>query len=211
MRHKEQVNMSNKINPLSIYEKSDTEKVIDESKYYSQNRMMADSQLQNIKNMRKMDGMSGSTSQSAYPSAMLRQDVMLNGKYPMTQAFGNRNPIEKFSGGINYGVDFATPLNTPVALPTGNWQVVEASGNGSMNRGYGNSVLAQNMETGERIRFSHLNRLNANPGQKLQGNSVVGYTGSTGNSTGPHIDIEYYKKGGKIANILESSYARELF
>lgn len=199
------------MDPLSIYERTATEDVIEQAGNAMNNRLLGARRLAMARRQPSQPQMQFDT-QSYSPSAMLRQDAMLNGKYPLTQAFGNWNPeIEKYSGGVNYGADFATPRGTPIALPSGTWRVVEASGNGAFNRGYGNSILAMNQETGEKIRFSHLNRLNVGNGQNLQGGSVVGYSGSTGNSTGPHIDIEYYTKAGKPADILKSSYARELF
>lgn len=148
------------------------------------------------------------------------QDGVLPGKFTVTQGFGNRNDsVEVFSGGVNYGVDFATPKNTPVAAPSGKWIVVDANnkskregfiGNND-NLGYGNSVLLQNAETGERIRFSHLNQAVASPGEVVFGGEMVARTGNTGNSTGAHLDVEYYDGNGQIRNILGSSYASELF
>jgi murein DD-endopeptidase MepM/ murein hydrolase activator NlpD len=134
--------------------------------------------------------------------------------FPVTQPFGARNPIERFSNGINYGTDFATPVNTPLKAPQGRWKVVDSFagetspgyvGNGT-NRGYGNSVLLQNTQTGEQIRFSHLNKNFAQRGAEIQGGQLVGLTGQSGNVTGPHLDVEYYNRGGNISNVLTSPY-----
>lgn len=141
------------------------------------------------------------------------QKGILPGKYAVTQKFGNYNP--GLYAGINKsmrntGVDFGVPTGVPTALPSGRWQILQAAGNG-WNDGYGGSVLAQNEETGEKLRFSHLSALNAIPGQRLLGGSIIGRVGATGNATGSHLDLEYYDPKGKVADILSSAYANELF
>lgn len=148
------------------------------------------------------------------------QRGILSGGGTVTQQFGNRNPIEKYSKGINYGTDIAVPIGTKVALPPGQWKVVEAfnkataSGanntQGGINNGYGNSILVQNPQTGEKLRFSHLSNVGVQPGQTINGGLVVGKTGATGNVTGAHLDLEYYNNQGKLANVLTSPYARYL-
>lgn len=134
---------------------------------------------------------------------------LLSQKGPITQKFGNYNPkIEKYSGGVNYGVDIGVPEGTDVTLPPGEWQVVEASRNGNFNRGYGNSVLVKNTKTNEKLRFSHLSRVaSLSPDQKLSGGATFAKTGATGNVTGAHLDLEYYDKLNRVQDFLKSSYA----
>lgn len=136
----------------------------------------------------------------------------------VTKGFGEKNPADIYSGGINYGTDFATPKGTPVNLPKGNWQVVDAFSGATaegpnnrqrgINKGYGNSVLVQNLDTGEKLRFSHLSKVNVQKGQKLMG-GLIGNTGATGNvagKTGQHLDLEYYDASGKKADVMKSGY-----
>lgn len=139
------------------------------------------------------------------------------GSFPVTQRFGNRNSIERFSGGINYGVDIGTPEGTPAQLPPGRWRIDEAHGQergrgyigNSANRGYGNSVLATNLDTGERLRLSHLSEVGVRPGQIFEG-GVIGRTGATGNVTGAHLDVEYMNALGQLVDVLQSQYAKYL-
>ena len=153
------------------------------------------------------------------------QNSLLNGQAVVTQEFGNRSGVEKYSGGINYGTDFAVPRGTKVAAPPGEWEVVEAfngakvegprNKQGGINRGYGNSVLIQNKQTGEKMRMSHLRvgGVNVKPGQVVKGGTVLGETGASGNTagrTGQHLDLEYYDSKGKIANVRTSPYRRFL-
>lgn len=147
-----------------------------------------------------------------------QQGNVMGLKTGITQSFGNRNPIEVFSGGVNTGTDFGTGVGTKLALPPGQWKAIEAYGDdqdtgyigNKSNRGYGNSVLFQNMETGEKLRFSHLSKLGIGQDEVVEGGNVFGETGATGNVTGPHLDLEYYDKGGTLADVMRSLYASYL-
>ena len=146
------------------------------------------------------------------------QGSILGGSGGITQRFGNRNNIEVFSNGINTGTDFGTAVGTPIALPPGRWNVLssfrDAAGKGYIgnktNSGYGNSILVQNAETGEKLRFSHLSDVGVDQGDEIDGGYVIGRTGDSGNVTGPHLDLEYYDKLGRIADVMQSMFARYL-
>ena len=143
------------------------------------------------------------------------QDKVLSKAGVITQRFGNKNPIEKYSGGVNYGTDIGVPVGTKVSVPPGQWKVVEAfsgaqPGKGSANRGYGNSVLVQNQETGEMLRFSHLSEVGVKPGEIVSSNKIVAKTGITGNTTGPHLDLEMYDRSGRLVDILNTPYSSYL-
>lgn len=137
---------------------------------------------------------------------------------PITQAFGNVNPgVEVFNkSGTNTGTDFGVKEGTPVVLPSGRWRVVssfnQARGPGHIgdntNSGYGNSILVQNMDTGEKLRYSHLSQVGVRPGD-LVGGQVIGLSGRTGNVTGPHLDLEYYDAKGKLGDPLKSPYMQQ--
>lgn len=143
---------------------------------------------------------------------------MIPNAVPVTQPFGNiNNSVEVMSGGVNNGADFGTSVGTPLSLPHGQWQVVEAYGKDtnpghigdSTNSGYGNSVLVQNLKTGETLRMSHLSHVEVQPGQILSGGRI-GQSGDTGNVTGPHVDIEYKNSQGHLQNVLDGPYGKYL-
>jgi murein DD-endopeptidase MepM/ murein hydrolase activator NlpD len=150
-----------------------------------------------------------------------KQGSILPGWARVTQEFGKKNPgIEVFSkSGINHGTDFGIKEGTPLALPPGEWEVLEAysgaKGRGfignKVNRGYGNSVLVRNADTGETMRFSHLSGVNVQPGKIYKGGTVLGASGATGNVTGPHLDLEYKTAAGKYQDVLRSQYSKNLF
>lgn len=137
----------------------------------------------------------------------------------VSENFGQSQPdLEVFSNGMTNGTGLAAPEGTPVGLPPGEWQVLDSYsqaqgpgyiGNGE-NSGYGNSALVQNTKTGEKLRFSHLSENNLPRGYTFQGGVPFGKIGSTGNTTGPHLNLEYYDPFGQIGDVLKSPYASYL-
>lgn len=173
---------------------------------------------------------SGSLSSSlpTLPTSPLpKQGSILPGSFALGTPAMAHQSADQFSGGVNYGRDVLVPKGTPVATPgTGKWKVVEsfngATSEGSgqstaqkaVNRGYGNSVLLENALTGERMRYSHLSDNQLQPGQLVDGGTVFGKSGATGNVAGPtgqHLDIEYYDGSGKIRDIMDSPYGQMMF
>lgn len=199
-------------NPLEIFERGEDE-VMRMDNINSMLRKQAEMEIADLQASRETEMRQiapDDATMGTYGNTDIRQGAILPKKFSVTQSYMNYAPdIEKYSGGYHTGTDFATPEGTPVALPAGKWRIKNATS--GFNSGYGNSVLAENEETGELMRFSHLSRINTAPGSAIMGGSVIGFTGNTGNSTGPHVDIEYMTKGGKTANILNSRYARELY
>lgn len=82
------------------------------------------------------------------------------------------------------GVDLAAPIGTPVVAPSPGL-VVAAQWWG----GYGLFVAVDHGK-GVQTRYGHLSQLAVYPGQQVALGQVVGYVGSTGNSTGPHLHYE---------------------
>lgn len=144
------------------------------------------------------------------------QGSILPGKAPLTQTFGNRSSIEAFSKGVNLGADFGVKRGTPMALPPGEWEVMTTfsgakEGQRNANKGSGNLVKVINSRTGEMLTFEHLSGVAVKPGQKISGGTVVGLSGNTGNSTGPHASIPYQDPSGKYHDIMSSPYGKYLF
>lgn len=132
----------------------------------------------------------------------------------VTQPFGNRSSIEKYSGGVNLGTDFRVKSGTPLASPPGQWKVVEASP--GWNGGSGNYVKLQNTKTGETVGYEHLAKIGVQPGQMVGGGVVVGLSGGDqggsgrGNSTGAHASLPYTDSSGRYRDIRQSPYAQSL-
>jgi predicted chitinase len=140
----------------------------------------------------------------------------LEGVPQVTQAFGNRHSVEKFSGGVNLGTDFRASVGTPLAVPQGNWvaeKVVTGGkpGQRNFNSGSGNMVTLRNKDTGETIGFEHLGDVGVQPGQAVQPGQVLGTVGMTGNLTGPHASIPYKDANGNYQDVAKSPYIQGIF
>ena len=106
-------------------------------------------------------------------------------------------------GGIlpHYGVDYAAPPGTPVwAVADG---VVIACG---WSGGFGKQVVVRHMN-GYTTYYGHLSRYSSGirSGARVKQKQIIGYVGSTGLSTGPHLDYRLAKNGG-FRNPLKESF-----
>ncbi len=113
----------------------------------------------------------------------------LRGYEGVTSFFGVRkNP---FGWGMEFhdGLDFAAPYGTPVHA-TGSGVVAQAGWMGP----YGLAVLLDHAE-GYQTLYGHLSRLLVRPGERVERGQVLGYVGSTGRSTGPHLHYSVYRWG----------------
>ena len=110
-----------------------------------------------------------------------------------------RGPISQYYSGYHPGIDITAPMNTPV-YAAHNGTVVAVSV-GGWNSGYGTNVRISN-GAGIESHYAHLNSVNVSVGQAVVGgSSVIGYNGSTGRSTGPHVHFEI-RSGGVLINPL---------
>lgn len=120
----------------------------------------------------------------------------------ITSRFGMReHPILGFSA-MHTGVDFGAPVGTPI-FAAGSGRVVMAGPHG----GYGIFVKLQHTDqigTG----YGHMSRLGPGikPGAMVRQGQVIGFVGSTGLSTGPHLHYEFYR-GGHPVNPLAQKFA----
>jgi murein DD-endopeptidase MepM/ murein hydrolase activator NlpD len=111
----------------------------------------------------------------------------------MTSGFGPRpHPI---LGGTraHSGVDLAAPAGTPISA-TADGVVTFANWNG----GYG-IMVAVSHAGGVETRYGHMMRLAVAPGQQVRAGDVVGWVGSTGLSTGPHVHYEVRVDGRAVS------------
>jgi murein DD-endopeptidase MepM/ murein hydrolase activator NlpD len=93
-------------------------------------------------------------------------------------------------GRLHAGEDFAVSTGTPLAaMSTG--KVVYA---GPMS-GYGNMVDVRYWD-GTVSRYGHMSRVSVNVGEAVAPGEIVGLSGNTGHSTGPHLHLEIHPGGG---------------
>lgn len=89
------------------------------------------------------------------------------------------------------GVDYTAPIGTPVVAAAGG-TVVEAEG--GWNGGFGINVL-MNVGGGMTLRYAHLSKYVVSPGQSVAQGQIIGYSGNSGRSTGPHLHFELRVNG----------------
>jgi len=106
----------------------------------------------------------------------------------IASGFGYRiDPVYK-TVKMHAGLDFAAPQGTPI-YATADGTVVVA---GNLGNGYGNHVII-NHGYGYETLYGHMYRVKARNRQKIKRGEVIGYVGSTGKSTGPHLHYEVHK------------------
>ena len=112
----------------------------------------------------------------------------------LSSAFGMRkHPIDGYNK-MHRGTDFAAPMGTPIM----------ASGSGVVTRarwcgGGGNCVKIKHNSTYETI-YAHMKNFarGIKEGVRVKQGQIIGYVGSTGKSTGPHLHYEVIKNGKQI-------------
>lgn len=122
----------------------------------------------------------------------------------VTSKFGRRmHPILGYSR-MHKGMDFRAGYGTPILAAT-DGKITRAGWSG----GYGKQVRISHAG-GLSTSYSHMSKIVAKPGQRVKRGQVIGYVGSTGLSTGPHLHYELYKNGKAInpANFKFSSRAQ---
>jgi murein DD-endopeptidase MepM/ murein hydrolase activator NlpD len=110
----------------------------------------------------------------------------------ITSGFGMRmHPLLGYSR-FHQGVDFGARHGSPIyAVSEG---VVSMAGR---HGGHGNFIKLDH-GGGMATSYSHLSRYAVSSGQRVAQGQVIGYVGSTGMSTGPHLHFQVYKRGGVV-------------
>jgi murein DD-endopeptidase MepM/ murein hydrolase activator NlpD len=138
-------------------------------------------------------------------TAMVKNKEKLLRAIPAIQPVSNKN-LKRVASGFGYridplykdsrlhaGLDFSAPTGTPIyATADGEVQIA-----GFNTDGYGNKVVI-NHGYGFQTLYAHMVRVIARVGQSIKRGEVIGYVGSTGKSTGPHLHYEVIKRGTKV-------------
>lgn len=102
------------------------------------------------------------------------------------------HPIYKIRK-FHYGMDFTAPTGTDI-YATGDGVVEEIE---SAKRGFGNELVI-NHGYGYKTLYGHMSGFNVKVGQKVKRGDVIGFVGSTGLSTAPHLHYEVSINGEKV-------------
>jgi len=112
----------------------------------------------------------------------------------LSSSFGKRrHPILGYRK-MHSGVDFAAPTGTPI-MAAGSGTVEYAGRNG----GYGNYIRIRHTD-GYKTAYAHLSKFarGVRKGKYVTQDQTIGYVGSTGRSTGPHLHYEVHLNGKRI-------------
>ena len=112
----------------------------------------------------------------------------------LSSPFGMRkHPIDGFNK-MHKGTDFAAPMGTPI-MASGDGVVKKAGWCG----GGGNCVKIKHNSTYQTV-YAHMSKFarGIKPGVRVKQGQTIGYVGSTGKSTGPHLHYEVIVNGKKV-------------
>jgi murein DD-endopeptidase MepM/ murein hydrolase activator NlpD len=148
-------------------------------------------QLVRWKDGQFVDGVGSTAAADDQPLVMAAGMVQpVNGH--MTSGYGlRRHPIlgyVRMHAGIDFGAAFGSPI-----FAVGDGVVSFAGRHG----GHGNYVRLEHgggLGTG----YGHMSRIAVSPGMRVQAGQVIGYVGSSGLSTGPHLHYEVYESGRTV-------------
>jgi murein DD-endopeptidase MepM/ murein hydrolase activator NlpD len=122
--------------------------------------------------------------------------------YTITTPFGKRG---SWAAGYHTGDDYSTKGKQGVPVRAA--KAGKVVGLGSWGSAYGKHIVLQT--TTIRHGYCHLSRIRVSVGQNVKKGQVIGYSGNTGNSTGPHLHYEERRSPYKYANHRKPVYNRE--
>lgn len=111
------------------------------------------------------------------------------GDYPITQRYGEIIPGVTYAGKPHTGIDYACPERTEI-LASADGVVKYAEFD---KTGYGNTVIIRHND-GRATLYAHLSNILFHVNQSVKQGNVIGLSGNTGNSTGPHLHFEARKE-----------------
>jgi murein DD-endopeptidase MepM/ murein hydrolase activator NlpD len=107
--------------------------------------------------------------------------------YHLTGRFGQSSGLWSST---HTGLDFAAPEGTEIRS-IGPGVVVSTAYDGA----FGNKTVVK-LDDGTVLWYCHQNEFGVQPGQQVKPGDLIGYVGSTGNTTGPHLHLEVHPGGG---------------
>ncbi len=97
-----------------------------------------------------------------------------------------RDPFNGSVTDMHTGLDISAPYGTKVYAPADGTVIYAGT-----REGYGNIVVIDH-KFGYTTRFGHLSRFNVQVGQRISRHDIIGYVGTSGRTTGPHLHFEIW-------------------
>jgi len=154
------------------------------------------------------NNISQTTVPSAFNNGTRTAQAFTSGNQRISQNYGERKSLYKKFGHPegHEGIDISVPVGTPIYSPfEGKVEIVGNSKTTPNYSNYGNWVRIRNTQTGETYNLAHLSTSNVKQGQVLKQGDVIGKTGNTGFTSGPHLHIGYIDSQGNQKNPMESA------
>lgn len=107
----------------------------------------------------------------------------------------NHNGISRGVSRFHAGIDYRAPVGTAVKAGQAG-RVIETTGGWA--GGFGTSILVDH-GGGVTSRYAHLSEIDVSPGQTVNQGDVIGRSGNTGYSTGPHLHFEVRRHGQVVS------------
>lgn len=113
----------------------------------------------------------------------------------VTQQFGKTSASKRlYASGSHSGTDFRASVGTPVkAMAEGVVKSVGDTDTTCAGASFGKWILID-YNNGLSSAYGHMSLIKAVPGQKVSRGEIVGYSGNTGHTTGPHLHVTVYVK-----------------
>ena len=112
------------------------------------------------------------------------------GDYPITLDYGEKFPPLYTDESPHRGIDYGTPMRTPIlASAEGTVYATE-----SLTVGYGRYIMLKHAGNYITV-YAHLDEILVRTNQSVHKGQVIGYSGTSGNSTGPHLHFELRLNG----------------
>ena len=124
------------------------------------------------------------------------------GVYHLTARFGDYSALWS---NFHTGLDFAAPTGTPIMAVAGG-TISEVGYSGA----YGNRTI-ETLPDGTDLWYCHQNEFGTTVGAAVSPGEVIGYVGSTGNVTGPHLHLEVHPGGGDAVDPYAALVAHGLY
>ena len=106
--------------------------------------------------------------------------------------YGNRRSPWSTDTEFHSGLDIKADRGTPIYAPANGTVILAGT-----HQEYGTAII---LDHGQDVRslYGHLSRLNVQPGQRVERGGVIGWTGNTGRSSGPHLHYEILVRGHAV-------------
>ena len=179
------------------------EDILDELGYSGEERKRMEQRLEELYTLQEIfpsDGSAGGGGEIIDPDAdwigtgIFQWPLPENGT--ITSYFGNRvNPVTG-KPDFHTGTDIAMPEGTPI-LAAADGTVEIANGTDSWGDSYGYYVKLDHGSGFETL-YAHCSSICVTAGQEVSQGEVIGYVGTTGNSTGNHLHFEVRKNGQRV-------------